>query len=156
VPTPGGLRELLENRPSESGGFDRATAIDRWKQALDELFSNIERWLSWLRVKGGDVERVQLMRHEDSLGVYDVQGLSVTVDRREFFFDPRRDVIGADGRIDLYEVGRVENTALLLYHAGDRSTPGMWEIRRKTDRLQGVPLDEQSLDQLLGQMLSAQ
>jgi hypothetical protein len=153
----GGLREMLEGHRSDTDAFDSAKALGRWKDWVDSLYTDVERWLSWLPEKGGRIERVRLTRYEELLGQYDIDGLLVMIDGREFFFDPRaKETIGANGRIELYEVGRVENSALLLYFTDDQDKPGTWEIRRKTDRHLGVPLNEQSLDQLLGQMLSAQ
>jgi hypothetical protein len=154
---PSGLREMLEGHPREPGAFDPDKALTRWKKWVDDLYGDVERWLSWLSEKGGGTERVQLIRHEDLFGEYDIEGLLITIDGREFFFDPRgKHVIGASGRVDLYEVGRVENAALLLYFTDDQDKPGIWEIRRKADRQHGVPLTEETLDQLLGQMMSAQ
>ena len=153
----GGLREMLEGHRRDRDTFDPKKALARWKSWVDLLYTNIERWLSWLPEKGGSIQRVRLSRQEESLGEYDIDGLLVLIDGREFFFDPHgKQVIGANGRMNLYEVGRVENSAVLLYFTDEEDKPGTWEIRRKTDRQYGAPLNEDTLDQLLGQMLRVQ
>ncbi len=152
-----GLRAMLEGRPREPDAFDPATALARWKRWVEALYGDIEQWLSWLPEKGGSIERVPLTRDEESLGAYDIEGLLVTIDGREFFFDPRgKHVIGANGRVDLYEIGRVENSATLLYFTNNEDQPGTWAIQLRTDPRHRAPLSEETLDQLLGRMMSVQ
>ena len=121
-----------------------------WCGWVARLFAEVEAWLSWITETNGSLERVKLLKSEELLGSYEIDGLSVTLADREFFFEPRgKNVIGANGRVDLYEVGRVEHLVLLLYFQKNEDDPGGWELRTPTDRFSGIALTSETLQEVL-------
>ena len=143
------LRSFVEGQPLRTTLLDPDRALEHWRATVDALFSDVTVWMSWITETTGAIERVKLDKNEDFFGSYQIDGLSVTLSGREFFFEPRgRVVIGADGRVDVYEVGRIDHLVLLLYFE-KKNEVGAWEIRSPTDRLSGIALTSETLQEVL-------
>ena len=68
---------------------ERMEAIAEWKQALNSLIEQLERWLHEADPKNVlKVERIPITIRERCLGIYEVDGLRVWLKYRDFRVEP--------------------------------------------------------------------
>ena len=153
-----GLREKLKataaNRPAE---FDPVQALARWQSWVDALYREIEKCLGYLKQDNlGTIVRTRTRKYEELLGEYDIDTLVVETPNLRVMFDPKgKHTIGANGRIDVVQIGNFDHSAMLLYFTEKQDEPGHWEIREARDTRMGVPFTCKALDDLLGKWIDA-
>ncbi len=97
------LRSFLKEQAREQRATraERMEAIAEWKQALDSLIEQLERWLHEAdRANVLKVERIPVTIRENRLGIYEVEGLRVWLEYRDFRVRPGRRYPGRPDRED--------------------------------------------------------
>lgn len=122
-----------------------------WLAAISDLFEQVIGCVADL-IESGEVkvERSTIDIFEEELGRYTVPTLRLEINKQTFVFVPRsRKALGADGRVDLFEVGDHGHDVMLLYHQHDGDEHHCWEIVDRDDWRGGVKLSCAVLDDLL-------
>ncbi len=153
--------ELEKRRQNEEERWQLAqAAIPEWKNAVERLFDQIRNDLKDVLSRGLIKAQIYMAHKTDPVwGDYDIQRLiltdSSTHGGKTITFEPLgSDVVGADGGIDLLDVG--VRKCNLMWKA-----PSSWVFvfpqrqkgRAKTERL---PYSEEALERILGDLLLGQ
>jgi hypothetical protein len=89
--------------------------IADWKRAVEELNRQVEAWAADL---GWPTARQKKVLHERALGSYEVADLSIKTPSGVMILDVKaRDVVNADGRVDLYLLHNLNR--ILLVRKGE-------------------------------------
>jgi hypothetical protein len=134
-----------------------------WVENVDKLYKQVELWFCEYLDEGlMDIDVSKIFLTEDYIGTYEITKLELAlgesvsseyVDDVVVFEPVGRNVIGADGKIDLYLKGRKSEKVLLLLIAdeGDEAHWELWKSRKKDDRYQ---FDETVFEELISDWLN--
>ena len=125
------LRSFLKERAQEQRATkaQRMEAIAEWKQALDSLISQLERWLHEADPKNVlKVERIPVTIRERCLGIYEVEGLRVWLKYQDFRVEPNARYPGRPFREDA--MGNPVRDGMVSLDGGH---PAYTLYRRKTE-----------------------
>src|SRR3712207_3664261 len=133
------LQELVRKLRAIPANDDQGSPA-LWREAVSRLFADLQFWLAWVTEAEGSIEPISLAEGD---------ALCVTLKGREFLFEPRAEpVLVGDGRVDLYEAGRVEHLVVLILHA-DADAGDRWEVLRPTEAFSGTLLTSETLHEVL-------
>ena len=133
------FRDKKQRSDAEAANIDWDRLREEWLAAITFLYGQIANWLTE-PIRLGSVRLVTQSREvtEDHLGTYAVDDLLLIVGDERVTFAPKgRNVIGAEGRVD---VSGDSGKAMFVVHHGPR-----WSVvTSRAPQLKLEPLDEAS------------
>lgn len=126
-----------------------------WLASVAELYRKIEEWFKPLIDENlMQTERTDKQLDDGPLGVYEIPQLEVAMGDKTVIFEPiARNVIGAQGRIDLYVRGyKEEKWFLLRFEESDGKSN--WELCKSTNKFDRKNFDKASLETLFEQWVT--
>jgi len=126
-----------------------------WLSSVDQLYQSIEEWFKPLIDEHlMRIERTNKLLDDGPLGEYEIPQLEVALGDKTVIFEPiARNVIGAQGRIDLYVRGYKEEKWFLL-RVEESENKMSWELRKSTKKFERKPLDRANLETLFEQWVT--
>lgn len=153
------LKKLSERRKESAIDWDQIKTA--WVAAVDKLYGDIENWFNEYLNEGYMISKLSKINlSEEFLGNYEISSLELFLGDKSkedveevIVLEPiGRNVIGANGRIDIYLRGRKSEKALLLLMRNDDTDDYHWELaRNKRDR---VVFDKNAFEVLINDWLS--
>lgn len=147
------LIKLEEKEKEQAVNWDEKRRI--WLASVAELYQRIAEWFKPLIDENlMQIEPTNKQLDDGPLGEYEIPQLEVTMGDKTIIFEPiARNVIGAQGRIDLYVRGYKEDKWFLLrFEESDRKSN--WELCKSTNKLDRKNFDKASLETLFEQWVT--
>ena len=122
------LTKIKQETETQGSGFDWNRRREQWVNKFDELLQSAEVYFSPLAEKNlVKLVRYQLTINEENIGIYNIPGLRILINRFEFLIEPMGTLlIGAYGRADLVFYNKNQNVMLVL--TGDSFESSTWKI----------------------------
>jgi hypothetical protein len=147
-----GLKEKLEKigETENKKDIDWEAVKTQWVNRVDELYKKISKWFSDLEKEG--YVKIKYPREEiydEYLGNYYIKAMEIKFANNEtIVFEPiSKNIMGADGRIDVYVRGlKVDKQMLLLFENGNGKYK--WEIWPSKHGKNKKPLTKKNLETL--------
>jgi hypothetical protein len=129
------LRERLQRVRDQEANVAEINWVERrdeWLEGVAELYEKVKEWLAeYTRDKLVTISsEATVQLHDEHMGDYQAHTLVIAAGPHTIVFEPiGGEIIGANGRIDLYKQGRRSELRLLLWLEDDGGTKywGLWE-----------------------------
>jgi len=147
-----GLKDKLKKigETENKKDIDWEAVKTQWVNRVDQLYKKISKWFSDLEKEGYvKMKYPQEEIYEENLGNYYIKGMEIKFANNEtIVFEPiSKNIMGADGRIDVYVRGlKVNKQMLLLFESGNGKYK--WEIWTSKHEKNKKPLTKKNLETL--------
>lgn len=133
------LKKISLNKKKRDAEIDWDERRDTWIKQLETLYSNIENWLkSYIDKNYISLHSYEISLTEEHMGTYPVNVFELDLGDPLVVFRPiGKNIIGADGRVDVYVSGHPDDKKMLILTEDDekqRSHWELWEPKNKKDR----------------------
>jgi hypothetical protein len=147
------LKKLEEKEKEQVVNWEEKRRI--WLSSVAELYQKIEQWFKPLIDENlMQLERTDKQLDDGPLGEYGIPQLEVAMGDKTVIFEPiARNVIGAQGRIDLYVRGYKEEKWFLLRFE-ESENKSSWELCKSTNKFDRKPLNKSNLETLFEQWIT--
>jgi hypothetical protein len=150
------LKEKLiakrDRQPLGEPDWNRVRA--NWISSVEGLYSTIIGWLDELHKEGlVTFNRREIILSEEHLGSYPINALEIGFFDTTVIAEPQaRNVIGAEGRVDLFRRGEIANGAMLILNR-DEQGGDQWYFAERLRRGAPMPLTQRMLTDKLNEWI---
>ncbi len=131
-----GLKDNLKKIQDQENEFDTQKEINKWTQAVDDFYKDIEIWFKDLIDEGlMKLKTEPRQTYEEMLGDYTINDLEISLGNRTVMLEPFGTMlIGAWGAIDMYMRGMLHDKKVILRIRDEKDKEKFyWAFRKKTN-----------------------
>ncbi len=134
---------------------DSDERLEKWRNDVYGLYESVRGWFGGIKEEeypfGFEEKPIRL--EDGRLGVYEIRSLEIDIGDTCVVLEPYgADIVGAEGRVDLYELGAKSRGLMLLLHYDAEGEP-RWEVVRKHGKDNLGPFDEEFFEGFLADAL---
>ncbi|RLC20650.1 MAG: hypothetical protein DRI57_04325 [Deltaproteobacteria bacterium] len=150
------LKKISLSRKKRDSEIDWDRRRDTWTEQVGKLYSDIGRWLkTYVDKNYMSLHFYEITLSEEHIGKYDISVLELDLGEPSVVFRPvGRNIIGADGRVDVYMNGHLSDKKMLILREDDREQNSQWELWETTDGKDRRPFDREALERTLDEWLA--
>lgn len=154
------LEEKLRKISSVTKKKDIETDWDRrretWTEQVGALYKHIGKWLqTYIEKNYMTLHFYEITLTEEHIGKYDISVLEIDLGGPSVVFRPvGRNIIGADGRVDMYMNGHLSDRRMLILREDDDEQNPQWELWETSDGRDRKPFGQETLEKTLEQWLA--
>jgi len=129
---------------------------DNWINSVGQLYVRLMHWFEDLEEEGlVRFARTENEASEESIGPYNIEQLTMDFGRRRVVLQPvGTNIIGSDGRIDMFPQGYRDQRVMLLLFRSDTEPKDRWEIWPDTSSKNARPLTKETVEELIERWLA--
>ena len=147
------LKKLEAKEKEQAVNWEETRRI--WVSAVKDLYQQIELWFKPLIDENlMHVDPTTKLLDDGPMGEYEIPQLEVAMGAKTIIFEPvARNVIGAQGRIDLYVRGyKEEKWSILRFEESEKKS--RWELCKSSNKFDRKPLNKTNLETLFEQWIT--
>lgn len=150
------LKKISSGRKKNDAEADWNRQRDIWTDRVDMLYRDIRNWLkSYIDKNYMSLHFYEITLSEEPIGKYDISVLEIDLGEASAVFRPvGRNIIGADGRVDIYMNGHFSDRKMLILREDDEGQNFQWELWESADGKNRKPFDREVLEKTLDEWLA--
>jgi len=152
------LKKISSAKRKSDTEIDWDRRRDTWTERVGILYRDIGKWLeTYIEKNYMALHFYEITLSEEHIGKYDISVLEIDLGEPSVVFRPvGRNIIGADGRVDMYMNGRhLSDKKMLILREDDEGRNFQWELWETTDgKDRRPPFDREALERTLDEWLA--
>ncbi|MCP4345706.1 MAG: hypothetical protein GY795_09295 [Desulfobacterales bacterium] len=149
------LKKISQNRKKKDSEINWDKKRDTWIDQVSRLYEDIEKWLkTYIEKDYISLHFYELSLFEENIGKYDISVLELDLGEPSVVFRPvGTNIIGADGRVDVYMNGHLSDKKMLILRE-EKEQIFQWELWDTTDKNDRKPFDHEAFEKILNEWLA--
>ncbi|MCP4108955.1 MAG: hypothetical protein GY749_26060 [Desulfobacteraceae bacterium] len=149
------LKKISQNRKKKDSEINWDKKRDTWIDQVSKLYEDIEKWLeTYIEKNYISLHFYEIALSEENIGKYDISVLELDLGEPSVVFRPvGANIIGADGRVDVYMNGHLSDKKMLILRE-EKEQIFQWELWDTTDKSDRKPFDCEALEKILDEWLA--